>query len=197
MGHAGSWRALALLLVATCSIATFAATRTRAETSGGYRFGAGDVLEIEYLANSKRQEQFTVTVAASGMIGCPLLGDLKAGGRNAEELVADMQERLSRDFFVDPQVLLRVRDYGGKVFVGGEVRQPGAYGLQQGLTALDACLLAGGFTDFASLHHVKVFRMTPAGVRPLEIDLVKVRSGKTHDVPLQLGDRVDVPRRRF
>ena len=77
--------------------------------------------------------------------------DTVAGLSGRSQDVADLRAMLARDFFVDPQVLVSVKEHGGQVYVTGEVKQPGMYGVRDGLTVLHACLLAGGFTDFASL----------------------------------------------
>ena len=79
----------------------------------------------------------------------------------------------------------------------GEVRQPGAYGVRDGLTVLHACLQAGGFTDFAALHSVRLTRVVDGQSRTAMIDLLKVRQGKEPDPLLASGDRLEIPRRRF
>ena len=83
------------------------------------------------------------------------------------------------------------------MFVTGEVRQPGAYGVRDGLTVLHACLQAGGFTDFAALHSVRLTRVVDGQSRTAMIDLLKVRQGKEPDPLLASGDRLEIPRRRF
>jgi polysaccharide export outer membrane protein len=93
--------------------------------------------------------------------------------------------------------MVTVKEYGGQVFIMGEVRKPGAYGLQERMTVLGACLLAEGFTDFAAPGRTKVTRMVNGQQKRFKIDLVKVREGKKEDMPLQRGDRIEVPRRRF
>src|SRR5262249_19791661 len=99
--------------------------------------------------------------------------------------------------FVDPQVLVSVHDYGGQVWVVGAVKSPGPYPFSEGLTALKACLLAGGFTGFAFL---KEGKGTPPLHRPpkaVAVDLTRVMQGKADDPPLLRSDRIEVPQRRF
>ena len=60
-----------------------------------------------------------------------------------------------------------------------------------------ACLLAGGFTDFASLRQVKLPREVDGQPRTAVIDVVTVRQGKQSDPPVASGDRLEIPRRRF
>ena len=44
-------------------------------------------------------------------------------------------------------------------FVSGEVRTPGGYTYEEGLTVLKAVTLAGGFTDKASTGRIKIKRL--------------------------------------
>jgi polysaccharide export outer membrane protein len=79
----------------------------------------------------------------------------------------------------------------------GAVRQPGAYGFQAGLTALKACLMAGGFTEYAMPGKVKITRLTNGLSTTINVNLDKVSKGKAIDPELVKGDRIDVGRRRF
>ena len=45
------------------------------------------------------------------------------------------------------------------VYVFGEVRQPGSYPIQDGMTVLQALSLAGGSTEFAALNRITVIRL--------------------------------------
>ncbi|HXJ70562.1 MAG TPA: polysaccharide export protein, partial [Verrucomicrobiae bacterium] len=65
----------------------------------------------------------------------------------------------------------------------------------QARTALGACVLAGGFTDFASARAVRLVRMRAGKLETLRLDLARVSQGRSEDVPLEAGDRLDVPRR--
>jgi polysaccharide export outer membrane protein len=92
---------------------------------------------------------------------------------------------------------VNVKEYGGKVYIIGEVRRPGAYSIGDGLSVLNACILAGGFSEFAAPNRVKVTRIWKRQTQVLKIDLRKVQKGKKPDLLLQPGDRIDVPARRF
>ena len=80
-----------------------------------------------------------------------------------------------------------------KIYVGGEVKAPGIYLYQPGLTALRACLLAGGFTDYAAPNRTQVIRRQGDEQVIIKIDLNAVKKGKAADVTLQPGDRIEVP----
>ena len=187
--------AVAFLLMLVAAVAGPAVAGT--ESPSTYQVGPGDVLQVVFYAGAEKQEDFSGTVSALGTLTCPLLGEIKAGGLTVHEITQAMTEQLARDFFVNPQVLVSVKQYGGQVWVVGAVKSPGPYPYSEGLSALRACLLAGGFTDFASLKSVKVARVTAGRARVTKVDLARVMQGKADDLLLQRSDRIEVPQRRF
>ncbi len=164
-------------------------------SSPTYPIGPGDILQVSIYAGGEKQEDFTAEISPQGMMTSPLLGELTIGGLTAFEITQKMTKILERDFFVKPQVLVIVKESGRKIYVMGEIKKPGAYSVQNGLTALNACILAGGFTDFASPGRAKVTRLENGTTRTIEINLGKVQEGKMEDLVLQAGDRIDVPQR--
>ena len=168
-----------------------------AEQTPTYQVGPGDVLQVSFYAGAEKQEEFTGTVSSAGTITSPLLGEVKVSGLTVYDISRTVTEMLARDFFVNPQVLVSVKDYGGQVWIVGAVKNPGPYPYQEGLSALKACLLAGGFTDFASLRRVKVTRVVNGRPKTIGIDVARIMQGKTDDPPLLRSDRIEVPQRRF
>ena len=163
--------------------------------AAGYRVGPGDVLEIAIFAGGEQQEHMTGAVAPDGNVTCPLVGTLHAATRTVAEITGELRSRLARDYYQDPRVVVIVREFGATVAVSGEVRHPGVFRLNEARTALGACVLAGGFTDFASARGARVVRVRAGKIQTLRVDLAKVREGRSEDVPLEAGDRLDIPRR--
>jgi polysaccharide biosynthesis/export protein len=158
----------------------------------------GAVLDISVYASGKKELDFTTTVAPDSTIMLPLVGTQHIGGLDATKLTARLSRVYDKSYFVNPQVLINVKEYGGRVLVSGEVRQPGIYPVGMGLTALSATVLAGGFTDFASLGRAKIVRTLRNGrTEVVKVDLGKVLKGQVPDLALRDGDRIDVPRRLF
>ncbi|MDM8553594.1 polysaccharide biosynthesis/export family protein [Desulfococcaceae bacterium HSG7] len=81
------------------------------------------------------------------------------------------------------------------VYLEGEVEKWGVYKYTPGLTALNLCIMAGGFTDFAAPNRTKIFRKRKetGEIIIIKIDLDDVRTGKTPDIELKPGDRISVP----
>jgi protein involved in polysaccharide export with SLBB domain len=159
--------------------------------------GPGDILEITVYAGGEKQDEFTATVSPDRTIACPLLGVWKLDGAGTVEIAAKLRAALAAGYYVDPQVLVSVKEHGAKIYVLGEVRHPGIFLLRDGPTALNACVLAGGFTDYASPRHVKITRLENGKPKLIQVDLIRVKRGKAHDLPLRDGDRIEVPQRLF
>ena len=165
--------------------------------TASYPLGPGDEVHVVIYAGGEKQEDFSAIVSPAGTLTCPLMGEIPVGGATASEVSNRMRAILSRDFFVDPQVLVSIKERARKIFVSGEVRNPGAYDVQEGLTVLSACTVAGGFTDYAALNRVKVIRSDKGKTKTIPVDLSKVRKGRTPDLAVMAGDRIDVPHRRY
>lgn len=196
--RAGSASALALAFLLALGAAA-GVPRARAQ-AGDYLVGPGDVLDMEIHAGGQKQDQFAVTVSAEGNVACPLIGEVSVGGCTAAEIARRISEALGRGYYVDPHVLVSVRESAGRVRVVGEVQHPGIYPIHPttgALTVMSACDLAGGLTDYAAARRVRLCR-TEAGRQKLyTLDLVRVRQGKAEDVTLRSGDRIEIPRRWF
>lgn len=80
-----------------------------------------------------------------------------------------------------------------KIYVGGQIKKPGLYDYQPGLTALNVCIMAGGFAKFAAPNRTKIIRKENGEQTVIEIDLDDVKEGKAPDVELKPGDRIHVP----
>lgn len=117
--------------------------------SSEYRVGPGDVLDITVLGQSDLTR--TATVQPSGAISLPLLNDVPVGGLSAAEVQRKLTTLLARDFLVNPQVEVKVKDYQSQfVLVLGEVNSPGRKPLRGSTRLIDVLVEAGGFSARAS-----------------------------------------------
>jgi polysaccharide export outer membrane protein len=80
-----------------------------------------------------------------------------------------------------------------KIYVEGEVRRPGIYVYQSGITVMNACIMAGGFGEFAAPNRTRIIRQISDQVKIIKINLNQVKDGKIADVQLKPGDRIHVP----
>jgi polysaccharide export outer membrane protein len=118
--------------------------------SPDYRVGPGDVLEVEVFGNPDLSRN--PTVQTNGMVALPLLGEVPVAGQTLAEVKSTITSRLGRDFLVNPQVDVRVKEYQSQfVTLLGEVSAPGRRPLRGGQTRLiDVLVEAGGLTPRAS-----------------------------------------------
>lgn len=114
-----------------------------------YRVGPGDVLEVEVYDDPDLSG--LVTVQHGGEISFPLLGDVDVSGLTAREVRETLTRLLAKDYLVDPQVAVRVKEHRSQwITLVGEVVRPGKYFLQGSKTLLELLTEAGGFTPQAS-----------------------------------------------
>ena len=272
------------------------------DQNSGYRLGSEDVVAISILAGGVEQVAKDLVVGANGDINVPFIGKIKAAGLTMEELEKTIVKPLEKDFFVNPQVHLQIKEYhslqffisgavknpgkyaldfiptimdlianaGGlqpergnlayilrgvenqeisdsnlnetlsktepikvdllklldegdmskniklksgdtvyipmgtklnqsatKIYIDGKIASPGVYDYQPGLTALSACIMAGGFAKFSAPNRAKIIRQTEDGPQTIKLNLEDVISGDLADLPLKPGDRIHIPESWF
>jgi polysaccharide export outer membrane protein len=120
---------------------------------------------------------------------------VRAAGRTVEELRIDITERLARfipDLFVTVSVL---EINGNKIYVIGQVNNPGEFVVNPRVDVMQALTLAGGTTAFASPNGIFVLRRERDRQRTLPFRFDDVVNGKRleQNIILQSGDVVVVP----
>jgi protein involved in polysaccharide export with SLBB domain len=135
------WR-LSLVLVLVCTFDAGAVEPVLPHNA--YHMGANDVIRIQVFG----EDDLTVEtrVGGDGKINYPLLGVLQVGGQTIEEVQKVLTARLASGYLKQPKVsvsIVRHRNF----YVGGEVKTPGGYPHEDGLTVQKAITMAGGFTE--------------------------------------------------
>ena len=161
----------------------------------GYRIEPGDTIEIQYTFHPEMKQEELVRV--DGKISARLIGELPVVGMTTAELERRLAA-LTSDRLRDPDVTVRVVRFAAKtVYVGGEVGKPGLVPYQQGLSALQAIIAAGGFRDTARLDSVIFIRAQQNGnafmSRRLNLKDV-ILAGVQEPYPLAPHDILFVPR---
>jgi len=113
-----------------------------------YTIGPRDVLGITVWGQADLSRDYTVD--ADGFAPFPLVGRFMAAGRSSQELAAHLSALLGKDYLVDPQVIVTVKEYlSQKVQVLGAAERPGVYYLTGPTTLLEVLSKAGGFASTA------------------------------------------------
>ena len=167
-----------------------------------YEVGLGDVLQITVWdhpeltipAGSMRSPSESGNwVHNDGTIFYPYVGKIKVVGLRVTEIRDLIAERIA-EYIEDPQVDVTIAAFRSqKVYVSGEVKQPGAYPVTNvPLRLLDAVNASGGLTEFSDWSDVSLSR----GDKEYSLSLRAVyQEGKpAHNVLLRPGDVVHVGR---
>jgi polysaccharide biosynthesis/export protein len=141
---------LSLLLFAGLALAEGPAAQAQE-----YVIGARDILKISVWGQDDLSKEYSVE--PDGFVSFPLIGRVKAAGLTPTALSGELRTRLEKDYFVNPQVLVSVKDYlSQKVHVSGETDKPGVYYLTGQTTVRDILSRAGGLSKSAGSQVVVV-----------------------------------------
>lgn len=126
-----------------------------AAAESGYRIGPNDVIRIQVYG----EDDLTLEsrVGGDGKLNYPLLGMLQVGGQTTEDLQADLTKRLAAGYVRSPKVSVTIVRHRN-VYVSGEVKAPGGFAFEDGLTVQKAITMAGGFTEKAAKNTLSITR---------------------------------------
>ena len=129
--------------------------------SSPYVINEGDLLSINVYRRSDLSSMLqldNIRIMQNGEISIPLVGEIKAAGMTISELRTKITEGLS-GYYVSPVVNVNVTYSSGQnVYVLGEVKNPGNYDISGKITAIEAILMAGGFTKDADMAKIILLR---------------------------------------
>jgi polysaccharide export outer membrane protein len=166
-----------------------------------YVIGARDVLKITVWSQDDLSKEYPVD--PDGYVSFPLIGRVKATGFTPTAFAGELRTRLEKDYFVNPQVLVSVREYlSQKVHVSGETDKPGVYYLSGPTTVRDILSRAGGLSKAAGSQVVLVRAESlreSAGKSPeagtLRLNVARVLAGDpAENVAVGDGDTLVVPK---
>ena len=165
-----------------------------------YTIGPGDMLKITVWGHDDLSKEYPVTL--DGKVPFPLIGAVPAAGLTTSELARRLRDLLEKDYLVNPQVIVAVKDYlSSKVHVLGEAEKPGLFYLTGPTTLLEILSKAGGLSKSAGKDLVLV--RAESGKVPgvagstvlLRLDVRKIQAGDVKEnILLQNGDMMFVPK---
>jgi len=125
--------AAAIALASTTS----AAQTPPSVTATDYVVGPQDVLTITSYDQADLSGRFAVET--DGTFTYPLIGRFRAGGLTLRQVEEHLKKRLKDEgYFLNPQVTVAIEQYRSqKVFIVGEVRNPGAYTLSGNMNLVE------------------------------------------------------------
>lgn len=164
-----------------------------------FLLGPEDILDIVVWKNEDLSQK-AVAIRPDGKISMPLIGEVMASGRTANQLASQIASRL-QEYKDGPSVTVSVKEVNSYyVYVLGEVAKPGKYSLKSHASVLQALALASGFTVYASKNKMQVIRQVQGEdgkareIRiPVRYDDLIAGTGKIGNFILKTGDLVVVP----
>lgn len=133
-----------------------------AAAAADYRLGFGDTLSVSVVG----QAAVAVTaqpVRPDGRITLPLVQDINVQGKTVQEITQTLA-RAYRPYFADAQVLVQVAKFRElRVTLIGQVHKPGTLTFASSPTLVEVLAGAGGLTERAERHAVKV--LLPGGAQ--------------------------------
>jgi len=159
--------------------------------SDPYVIGPEDVLQVEVWR--EKSLSGNVPVRSDGKISMPFINEIQAAGLTPLQLQESLTEKL-KDFIDSPHVFVVVAEANSsKVYVSGQVRNPGVFKLRAQTTLLQLIPMAGGFTDWANQKKIQVIRKEDGRENRFRANYKKMVEGKEPVLILKPGDTVIVP----
>ena len=104
-----------------------------------------------------------VLIRPDGGFSFPLAGDMSAAEKSVETISQELSARLRR-YIPDLVVTVAVTAINGnKIYVIGQVNNPGAFVMNPRVDVMQALSMAGGTTPFADLNDIKILRRSKLG----------------------------------
>jgi len=150
-----------------------------------YQLGSGDKINISVFGESDLSIE--VRLPDVGTINYPFLGEVKLVGLTAAEVEQLIYTGLKGDYLINPSVSVTITEYR-PFFIDGEVKRPGGYPYQPGLTVNKAAALAGGYTDRASRDNVIIVREHDGTTNEIDVNVSDM---------IQPGDIITIKQRFF
>ncbi|MGK9065273.1 polysaccharide biosynthesis/export family protein [Stutzerimonas chloritidismutans] len=172
MCHRNPFKCLFLLLMLAFTAGANAAQ---------YQLGSGDIIRVSVHGEPDLSfEEIRLTDA--GTFTFPFLGEVNANGKTPGQVRDILVQKLKDGYLIDPRVSVSVVNYR-EFYISGEVKSPGGYPYQPGLTLDRAIALAGGLTERASTRRMTIVRSAEGGRTAEKADM---------DTPVRPGDTINI-----
>jgi polysaccharide export outer membrane protein len=176
------------------TIATQQQSNSAVSTSNdSYIIGPGDILSVNVWREPELSKQ--VSVRLDGKMSLPLVNEIEAAGLTCAELRNKLTKKYG-DYVDVPEVSVTlVESHSKKIYLLGNINQPGEYLLQKNMTVVQAISLAGGLGEWADPSDIKLIRKIKGTQKTFRVDYDAIVSGKdlSQNVQLRPDDTIFVP----
>src|SRR5438552_4660594 len=148
-------------LWAVCLVCLLGCARVRSAemVEGDHKIAPLDIIMIDVVGEKDLSKE--LRVSSSGTITFPFLGSIEVKGKTPAEVENLLKEKLGKDYLVDPQVIITVKEYRSRtVLVIGQVNKAGLIALpaEQKMGILEAIGQAGDLAKSANKNRIEVSR---------------------------------------
>ncbi|PKU24430.1 polysaccharide biosynthesis/export family protein [Telmatospirillum siberiense] len=161
-----------------------------------YRVGPGDDLSVVLPYNPELN--YEGPVGPDGRFTMPVVGTVFVGGQTVSGVEAGIDKALiERKVVKEAHASVSIRHYAQVVYVGGEVKLPGAVPLRNQMDPLQAITVAGGLLDTARSEQVVLIRPGVDGkpvLRVVDLEALIHTGDPAQAVALQPQDTIFVPK---
>ena len=160
-------------------------------TNEAYRIGPQDYLDINVFSVPALSRQ--TQVSGNGTINMPLLGEIQASGKTAQQLERELISKLGARYLQNPQVAISIKEYNSQRYtVQGAVKKPGIFPIRAHTTLLQTISAAEGLDKDTASSSVVVFRQEGGQRLAARFDLDAVGIGNSADPDIKDGDVIVV-----
>jgi len=152
-----------------------------------YLLGSGDKLRISFFGKHYSDLSGDYEIDGTGIVPLPLVENILLGGKTLSEAENAIKAAYEPDYVTDPKLSVQVLNYR-PFYIWGKVGSPGSYPYVNGITVLEATVIAGGFTKRAKKDIMKIIRGN---------DSSRTEQDATPETIILPGDVIEVPQRYF
>jgi polysaccharide biosynthesis/export protein len=164
-----------------------------AADSDSYVIGAEDVLAIHVWREEVLSQK--VPVRMDGKISLPLIQEIQAAGLTPLQLKGLLTEKL-KQFIENPTVSVIVMEANSfKVYISGQIKNPGVYRLRSETSLLQLIPMVGGFTEWADQKKILIIRKEGGKEKRITVNYKKIikEADTSLNIILKSGDTIIVP----
>lgn len=170
--------------------ATTFAPATDIPVPADYVVGPGDSVRVQLFGNDNGN--YSLLVGRDGQINFPKLGPIAVAGQRFDDVRRLLTERVTRELIGVQSSISLGELRSVRVFLTGDVRQPGSYTVSSLATITNLLFVGGGVTDVGSLRQIQLKRNGRL-IQRLDLYALLLHGDSSGDVRLAPGDVVFVP----
>lgn len=163
------------------------------EAPPGYMLNPGDELDIDVWREEELKRQ--VLIRPDGKFSFPLTGEVEAANRTPADIQEEITRKL-RNYIPEAVVTVTVTAIAGnRIYVIGQVTNPGTFIMNPRINVVQALSLAGGMTPFASSNNIIVLRTRGErqATHAFRYDDIARGRNLEQNILLEAGDVIIVP----